>query len=340
MTKTTNTHSSLCAKSYHAQSYSNSSTHQAAFVNIESASRGATTPSSSNLSDETALKLWWRTVQNFPLLTSEQEVELGRRIEAGDRAAFNRLAECNLRLVANIARKCLRYSNTSLQMSDLIQDGSIGLIRAVKKFDYRKGYKFSTYASYWIRQAVMRSIAENGRSVRLPVHMVEAVAHLERSRVILTQELQRPPSLSELAHDLQWSQTKVMQVMERGGEPMSLDAAMGEDDESVLAEFIEDYRAQSPQEMASRSALHSELQRAMDTLSEREAQVLSLRYGLDGSNCARTLDEVGDEMQLTRERIRQIEKTAMKRLKGCADLQETVLHHPKFSHSGHTVALA
>ena len=325
---------SHCAQSYHAPS-----SHHAAGANIESASRGVSAPISADLSDDIAIKLWWRTVQSFPLLSSEDEIRLAQRIETGDEKAFTQMTESNLRLVANIARKCRRFAGT-LQMSDLIQEGSIGLIRAVKKFDYRKGFKFSTYASYWIRQAVMRSIAENGRNVRLPVHMVEAMARAERARVVLTQELLRPPSWAELAAYLQWSEKKVMQVMERGGEPMSLDAAMGEDEDSVLAEFIEDYRAQSPQDMASRSALQYELQRALDTLSDREAQVLSLRYGLDGSNCARTLDEVGDAMQLTRERIRQIEKTAIRRLKSCETLQETALHHPNFLPSGHTVSLA
>ncbi len=320
--------------------FHDTTTHQAASTNIESAARGASLAATVDLSDDAAIKLWWRTVQSFPLLSGAQEIELARRIEAGDQEAFTRMTECNLRLVANIARKCRRFAGTTLQMSDLIQEGSIGLIRAVKKFDYRKGFKFSTYASYWIRQAVMRSIAENGRNVRLPVHMVEAVAQLERARVVLTQVLQRQPLLEELALNLQWTPNKVVQVMERGGEPISLDASMGEEDDSVLAEFIEDYRAQSPQDMASRSALQYELQRAMDMLTDREAQVLSLRYGLDGTNCARTLDEVGDVMQLTRERIRQIEKTAMRRLKGCANLQETVLQHPSFSHSGHTVCLA
>ena len=325
---------SYCVQSYHAPT-----SHHAAGVNIESASRGVSMPNAADLSDDAAIKLWWRTVQSFPLLSSEDEIRLAQQIEIGDEKAFTQMTESNLRLVANIARKCRRFAGT-LQMSDLIQEGSIGLIRAVKKFDYRKGFKFSTYASYWIRQAVMRSIAENGRNVRLPVHMVEAMARAERARVVLTQELLRPPTWAELAGYLQWSEKKVMQVMERGGEPMSLDATMGEDEDSILAEFIEDYRAPSPQDMASRRALQHELYRALDTLSDREAQVLSLRFGLDGSNCARTLDEVGDAMQLTRERIRQIEKTAIRRLKSCATLQETALHHPSFLPSGHTISLA
>src|SRR5687768_11455689 len=159
--------------------------------------------------DEDSLKLWWRRVQQYPLLSGAQEVELAKRIEAGDMAAFNEMVECNLRLVANIARKCRRFAGSSLTLADLIQEGSMGLIRAVKKFDYRKGYKFSTYASYWIRQAVMRSIAEQGRSIRLPVHMVESVSRTDRARANLTQEMQRTPTKSEIASHLSLAEHKV-----------------------------------------------------------------------------------------------------------------------------------
>jgi RNA polymerase primary sigma factor len=307
---------------------------------VEPSEGASALPSAADLVDEDAIKLWWRRVQTFPLLSCEREVELAKRIEAGDEGAFWEMVECNQRLVANIARKCRRFAGNSLQMSDLIQEGSVGLIRAVHKFDYRKGYKFSTYASYWIRQAVMRSIAEQGRSVRLPVHMVESVSRAERARVLLTQELQRAPSARELATYLQISERKVKELLERVVEPMSLDAGVGDEEESVLCDFIEDFQGRTPHEAAAHSALQGELKRALDALPEREAQVLTLRYGLDGTGTTRTLDEVGDVLQLTRERIRQIEKSAIKRLKGCAPLQETARCHSGFSRSGHTSALA
>ena len=307
---------------------------------VRSHSKNSSHEASSDLTDDEAIKLWWRRVQSFPLLSAEREVELAKRIEAGDNAAFNEMVECNLRLVANIARKCRHFAGQTLQLSDLIQEGSVGLIRAVKKFDYRKGYKFSTYACYWIRQAVMRSIAEQGRSVRLPVHMVESVSRAERARVILTQELERPPSVEEIARFLHLPTRKVQEIMERGHEPMSLDAGVGDEEESVLADFIEDYQSAAPAEHALRGALCQELYAALDNLTEREAQVLALRYGLDGSGAQRTLDEVGYVLELTRERIRQIEKTAMRRLKNCVALQETARPHLRYTQSGHTVALA
>lgn len=287
-----------------------------------------------------SVKGWWRYAQSFPLLSAEQEVELAKRIEAGDEEAFAQMVNSNLRLVANIARKCRRFAGNSLQPCDLIQEGSIGLMRAVRKFDHRKGYKFSTYACYWIRQAVMRSIAERGRSVRLPVHMVEAVSRAERARVLLTQELERVPTARELATYLQIPEHKVGEILERGGEPMSLDAGIGDADESVLSDFIQDERACCPESNASRGALQGEVRLALDSLNEREAQVIALRFGLDGSNIPRTLDEVGAAMQLTRERIRQIEKSAMKRLRACASLQETAQCWSRGSSSGHTTALA
>jgi RNA polymerase primary sigma factor len=289
--------------------------------------------------DEDSLKLWWRRIQQFPLLSSAQEVELAKRIEQGDPDAFNKMVECNLRLVANIARKCRRFAGNTLQLCDLIQEGSVGLIRAVKKFDYRKGYKFSTYASYWIRQAVMRSIAEQGRSIRLPVHMVESVSRTDRARASLTQELQRPPSRQELADNLQLGEGRVQEIMERMSEPMSLDVAVGDEDDSVLMDFIEDYNAAAPEDHASHMALRDEINKAMEYLSEREVEVLSLRYGLNGGQ-SRTLDEVGYAMHLTRERIRQIEKSALKRLRHLSPLQETAQAHTFRSRCGHTGAVA
>lgn len=295
--------------------------------------------------DEDSLKLWWRRVQQYPLLSADDEVALAKRIEAGDPDAFRQMVESNLRLVGNIARKCRRFSGPSLSLADLIQEGSLGLIRAVRKFDHRKGYKFSTYASYWIRQAVMRSIAEQGRSIRLPVHMVESVSRADRARADLTQEMQRPPTRQEMADHLALAEHKVQDIFERLAEPMSLDIRIGDEDDSVLADLIEDCGCISPSDRVSQEAVREEIARAFHHLTEREVEVLCLRYGLDGSGQFRTLDEVGLLMHLTRERIRQIEKVALKRLKKLAPLQETVQYLP-LSHcatlttSGHTRVLA
>ncbi len=299
-----------------------------------------TSQGGSEMLEEDSLKLWWRRVQQQPLLSAQREVDLAKRIEAGDARAFNEMVECNLRLVANIARKCRRFSGPNLTLADLIQEGSMGLIRAVNKFDYRKGYKFSTYASYWIRQAVMRSIAEQGRSIRLPVHMVESVSKTDRARAKLTQELQRPPTRHEIADHLQLSESKVCDIMDKNIEPMSLDVAVGEDDDSMLVDFIEDHVTLCPMENASRLALREEIERALHFLPEREAEVLCLRFGLDEAGQPRTLDEVGFLMQLTRERIRQIEKMALKRLKRLVSLEETAQPFNTFSYSGHTHSVA
>ena len=277
--------------------------------------------------DEDSLKLWWKRIHQHPLLSPQCEVELAKRIEAGDEAAFSEMVESNLRLVGSIARKCARYSGPCLSLADLIQEGSLGLIRAVQKFDHSKGYRFSTYASYWIRQSVMRAIEDQGRSIRLPVHMIESFSRADRARAILTQELERSPTEIELERHLRTKQQKFYESTHRVSEPMSLHAVIGEDDETTLMDFIEDESAPSPIDCASRVALCEEIQRAFDVLSEREAQVLQLRYGLGESGQAHTLDEVGEVLSLTRERIRQIEKAALKRLKRCKSLQETARHH-------------
>lgn len=293
--------------------------------------------------DEDSLKLWWKRINQYALLTAAREVELAKRIEAGDDAAFDEMVESNLRLVGSIARKCRRYAGTSLSLADLIQEGSVGLIRAVKKFDYRKGYKFSTYASYWIRQAVMRAIDEQSRSIRLPVHMVESLSKTERARAVLMQQLQRPPTDRELAAHLKISESKVVDFSDRAPDPISLDMNIGDEEDSVLVDFIEDRSAPSPVDCASRTALREEISRAFEVLSERESQVLVLRYGLDASGSTRTLDEVGAKLGLTRERIRQIEKMALKRLKRSAPLRETAqwMREPSSrGNSGHTTPLA
>lgn len=273
--------------------------------------------------DEDSLRAWWKRIQTHPLLSPEREIELARRVEAGDDQAFQEMVEANLRLVGSIARKCRRFSGGGLAMSDLVQEGNMGLIRAVRKFDYRKGYKFSTYASYWIRQAVMRSIDEQSRSIRLPVHMVESMSRAERARAVLTQELHRPPSEKEMAAHMQVSERKIHDIEAKSSEPISLDTYMGETEDLVLVDFIEDKTAPSPIDCASRVALREEIERAFECLSDREAEVLTLRYGMDFQGHPRTLDEVGSLLNLTRERIRQIEKTALKRLKRSSSLRET-----------------
>lgn len=273
--------------------------------------------------EEDSLKLWWKRIHQYPLLTAEREIELAIRVEQGDMMAYNEMVECNLRLVGSIARKCRRHAGQTLALADLIQEGSLGLIRAVKKFDHRKGFKFSTYASYWIRQAVMRSIDEQSRSIRLPVHVVESVSRTDRARAVLTQELQRPPTDTELATHLRISVSKVHDITDKVPEPISLDMMVGDEEDSVLVDFIEDRNAPSPIDCASRTALREEIERAFGCLSGREIEVLSLRYGLDGTGQSRTLDEVGTKLHLTRERIRQIEKMALKRLKRSAPLRET-----------------
>ncbi|HEX8237354.1 MAG TPA: sigma-70 family RNA polymerase sigma factor [Abditibacteriaceae bacterium] len=273
--------------------------------------------------EEDSLKMWWRRIHQYPLLTAEREIELAKRIEQDDEAARVEMINSNLRLVGSIARKCRRHAGNALSLADLIQEGSFGLMKAVRKYDYRKGFKFSTYASYWIRQAVMRSIDEQSRSIRLPVHMVESVSRTDRARATLTQELHRPPTERELADHLKISENKVQDITDKVNEPISLDMAMGDEEDSVLVDFIEDKSAPSPVDCASRAALREELERSFDCLSARETEVLRLRYGMDGTGHQRTLDEVGAMLGLTRERIRQIEKVAIKRLKRLGPLRDT-----------------
>jgi RNA polymerase primary sigma factor len=285
----------------------------------------ATATPSDDLLAEDSLKAWWRYIHRIPLLTAQEEVDLAKRVERGDEEAFRRMVEANLRLVGNIARKCRRFAGQSLTLADLVQEGNVGLIRAVKKFDYRKGYKFSTYASYWIRQAIMRAIAEQGRSIRLPVHMVESVSKASKAAAVLIQELGRAPSLTELALELGISEDKTQEIIEKMPEPVSLDMPVGEEEDSILLDFIEDKVGTSPLDAAQLSALRDEIERALSTLTPREQEVLRLRYGLDGGY-PRTLDEVGTHFSLTRERIRQIEKMALKKLRRSQPLRETASH--------------
>ena len=280
------------------------------------------TTSAEDLLGEDSLKAWWRYIHRIPLLTAAEEVDLARRAENGDELAFRQMVEANLRLVGNIARKCRRFAGQSLSLADLVQEGNVGLIRAVRKFDYRKGYKFSTYASYWIRQAIMRAIAEQGRSIRLPVHMVESVSKATKAAAMLIQELGRTPSLAELAVELGITEEKAQEIVEKMPEPVSLETPVGEEEDSILLDFIEDRQTQSPMDHAARTALRDEIEKALNDLTAREQEVLRLRYGLDGGY-PRTLDEVGSHFRLIRERIRQIEKMALKKLRRIAALRET-----------------
>lgn len=269
-----------------------------------------------------SLKLWWRHVSQCPLLTHDREIELAKLIEAGDQLAYQEMVESNLRLVANIARKNRRFAGHILSLEDLIQEGCMGLMRAVQKFDYRRGYKFSTYASYWIRQAISRSVADHGRSIRLPVHMVESISRTDRARAILTQQLQRPPSNSELSIYMCVPENKIKDIVNCVSDPLSLDIVVSEEEDTTLMDMVEDVHSKTTSEQISLSALQQELQQAIRTLPEREAKVLSLHFGLNGERPL-TLKEVGCKLNLTRERIRQIEKIALMQLKTIPSLVET-----------------
>ncbi len=273
---------------------------------------------------------WWQRVEQFPLLTPERESQLAMRVRQGDDAAFEEMVECNLRLVIAIARRCHNYSSASLAFVDLIQEGTIGLMKAVRKFDHRRGYRFSTYATYWIRQAIMRSMNDSGRTIRLPTHAVEKFHQAERVRVSLTHRLLRPPSNPELAQHLDVSLDRLQQIFDGAVEATSLDIAQEEADggQSVtLEERLTDVEAPSTSESAldsvSRDQIRLTLRRAMQGLPDREAEVISLRYGLDGGP-ARTLKEVAGQFKVSRERVRQLESAGLNRLRSCGNLREIV----------------
>lgn len=275
-----------------------------------------------DFSETDALKLWWRHVLRIPLLTHQREIELAKLIEAGDQLAYQEMVESNLRLVANIARKSRRFAGHILTLEDLIQEGCLGLMRAAQKFDYRRGYKFSTYASYWIRQAIFRAVADHGRNIRLPVHMVESISRADRARTILTQQLQRPPSNSELSVFMCMPESKIMDIVNCVHDPLSLDLMVNEEEDTTLLDLVADVHSKSISDQVAFSALRQELAQALGTLPEREAKVLSLHFGLNGE-APLTLEEVGFKLNLTRERIRQIEKLALKQLKTIPSLVET-----------------
>src|SRR6187431_800362 len=263
------------------------------------------------------LQLFLKDIGKVPLLTAAQEVELSKRIELGEHAAKQAMVEANLRLVVSIAK---RYRNQGLPFLDLIQEGTIGLVRAAEKFDWRKGFKFSTYATWWIRQAVARAIADKGRTIRMPVHVVEKLNRIMRSERKLRAELGREPVIDEIARDLDMTPDEVAQIRRSAQTPVSLEKPVGDDDESEFGHFLADETAPLPDELAETTLQREALRSILGALSERERMVLELRYGLDGQQ-PRTLDEVGRAFNVTRERIRQIEHQGLKKLRALADAQ-------------------
>jgi RNA polymerase primary sigma factor len=264
-----------------------------------------------------SLRLYLRSIGRVPLLTAAEEVSLARRIERGDMAAKQAMVEANLRLVVSIAKA---YLGRGLTFLDLIQEGSLGLIRAVEKFDYRRGYKFSTYATWWIRQAVTRAIADKGRTIRIPVHMVEKlnkVVHVERQ---LVQSLGREPTPEEIARELECSSREVRDILRMAQQPVSLEKPIGEEEESELGDFVEDQTAESPFEIASENLRRENVRRALAALPQREREVIEMRFGLTGGR-PRTLEEVGRAFNVTRERIRQIENHTLKKLESLPEAQ-------------------
>jgi RNA polymerase primary sigma factor len=264
-----------------------------------------------------SLRLYLRSIGRVDLLTAEQEVMLAKRIERGDMDAKQQMIEANLRLVVSIAKN---YLGRGLTFLDLIQEGSLGLIRAVEKFDYRRGYKFSTYATWWIRQAVTRAIADKARTIRIPVHMVEKlnkVVHVERA---LVQEMGREPSPDEIAKELEWTAREVKDILRMAQLPVSLEKPIGEDEDSSLGDFVEDETAESPFELASENLRRQNVRKALEALPEREREVMEMRFGLNGHQ-ARTLEEVGRAFGVTRERIRQIENNTLKKLESLPEAQ-------------------
>ncbi len=263
------------------------------------------------ISIDDPVRMYLKEIGRVPLLTADEEVALAKRMQAGDEIAQKRLAEANLRLVVSIAK---RYVGRGMLFLDLIQEGNLGLIKAVEKFDYTKGYKFSTYATWWIRQAITRAIADQARTIRIPVHMVETINKLIRVSRQLLQQLGREPSPEEIAKEMDISVERVRVIMKIAQEPVSLETPSGEEEDSQLGDFIEDQDAPAPADAASFMLLKEQLEEVLDTLTPREEKVLRLRFGLDDGR-ARTLEEVGQNFGVTRERIRQIEAKALRKLR-------------------------
>ena len=257
------------------------------------------------------VRMYLKEIGKVPLLSMEEEIELAKRMELGDEEARHRLAEANLRLVVSIAK---RYVGRGMQFLDLIQEGNLGLIKAVEKFEYKKGYKFSTYATWWIRQAITRAIADQARTIRIPVHMVETINRLVRTQRQLVQTLGREPSPEEVAKAMEFPVERVREVMKIAMDPVSLETPIGEEEDSHLSDFIQDDQVAVPADAATYTLLQEQLTEVLDTLTEREQKVLRLRFGLDDGR-PRTLEEVGRDFNVTRERIRQIEAKALRKLR-------------------------
>ena len=263
------------------------------------------------VSIEDPVRMYLKEIGKVPLLSAEEEIELAKKMEQGDENAKKRLAEANLRLVVSIAK---RYVGRGMLFLDLIQEGNLGLIKAVEKFDYRKGYKFSTYATWWIRQAITRAIADQARTIRIPVHMVETINKLIRVSRQLLQELGREPTPEEIAEEMDMPVDRVREILKISQEPVSLETPIGEEEDSHLGDFIQDDNVPVPADAAAFTLLKEQLVEVLGTLTEREQKVLRLRFGLDDGR-ARTLEEVGKEFNVTRERIRQIESKALRKLR-------------------------
>jgi len=265
-----------------------------------------------------SLRLYLRSIGRVPLLSAEEEVCLAKRIERGDMAAKQHMIEANLRLVVSIAKG---YLGRGMNFLDLIQEGSLGLIRAVEKFDYRRGYKFSTYATWWIRQAVTRAIADKGRTIRIPVHMVDRLNKVVYAERALIQQLGRDPSPAEIAAELECSAQEVREMLRMAQLPVSLEKPVGDEEDSELADFVQDATAESPFEVASKALRRQSVARVLASLPRREREVLEMRYGITGER-VRTLDEVGRAFNITRERVRQIESRTLKKLQTVPEAQE------------------
>lgn len=265
----------------------------------------------SDISLDDPVKMYLKDIGEVPLLSADDEIELARRIQDGDEEAKKKLSEANLRLVVSIAK---RYVGRGMLFLDLIQEGNIGLMKAVEKFDYQKGFKFSTYATWWIRQAITRAIADQARTIRIPVHMVETINKLTRVSRILLQQLGREPTPAEIAAEMGVSEERVREIQKIAQDPVSLETPIGEEEDSHLGDFIEDDRAVTPSDSVSTAMLKETLLSVLNSLTPREEKVLRLRYGVDDGR-PRTLEEVGKEFNVTRERIRQIEAKALRKLR-------------------------
>ncbi|UUX34523.1 RNA polymerase sigma factor RpoD [Fundicoccus culcitae] len=280
-----------------------------AIEEVEESSASKVAASKIKVSDP--VRMYLKEIGRVPLLTGEEEIELAKRIADGDELAKQELAEANLRLVVSIAK---RYVGRGMQFLDLIQEGNMGLMKAVEKFDYTKGFKFSTYATWWIRQAITRAIADQARTIRIPVHMVETINKLVRVQRQLLQDLGREPTPEEIGAEMDLPTEKVREILKIAQEPVSLETPIGEEDDSHLGDFIEDEGAMSPEDYTSSALLREQLEDVLDTLTDREENVLRLRFGLDDGNI-RTLEQVGKVFGVTRERIRQIEAKALRKLR-------------------------